>query len=455
MKSNYDVVIVGASSAGAYFAREMAKQGFSVLVIEKDSMKETSMDYDIFHITVEDIEAHNLPRPLEGDPVWSFEFADGAHYSPDYDSPKKFHVPTVGMHKHGYIMLIAKQAKDAGAEFVYDAPFVSVQTNGTRVTGITFKQGKKLVSVNAKIVVDASGQGAVVRTSLPDRIGVENFKLTNKDVFFVTLRYIKYKEPPKERWLTNHSWLWYKMWLAPSNIEYDGILGIGSCLSYEFGDKVYEKFLEEVSDKLPPYEVAKIEKKPTPYRHSLYSYVGDGFIAIGDAGIVNKPDNGEGVAVAMNHMDIAAEVIGNVLREGLVPTRENMWSINKRYNKVQGAEFAGTLALLARMLYCSRETIQYMFEKDCVMSKTILADLGKTVDLPDILHQGKELIFGLINGNIPWNEIKVVGAGAIKAVGIIVLYNLYPSTPLLFEPWRKLADKLWNSIGQMSDLYSE
>ena len=128
MKKDYDVVIVGASSAGAYFAREMAKQGFSVFVVEKDTEKDTSMDYDIFHITVEDIAAHNLPRPVEGDPVWSFEFADGAHYSPDYDSPKAFHVPTVGMHKHGYIMLIAEQTKEAGAEFIYGAPFESVLT---------------------------------------------------------------------------------------------------------------------------------------------------------------------------------------------------------------------------------------------------------------------------------------------------------------------------------------
>ncbi len=30
---SYDIVIVGASSSGAYFARKMAEQGYSVLAI--------------------------------------------------------------------------------------------------------------------------------------------------------------------------------------------------------------------------------------------------------------------------------------------------------------------------------------------------------------------------------------------------------------------------------------
>ncbi|MBQ5580932.1 MAG: hypothetical protein IIT43_06720, partial [Clostridia bacterium] len=78
----YDIVIVGASSSGAYFARKMAEQGASVLVIEKASRESLSTGYDIFHIAEADIEKHGLPKAKPGDGIWSFVFADMVHYSP-------------------------------------------------------------------------------------------------------------------------------------------------------------------------------------------------------------------------------------------------------------------------------------------------------------------------------------------------------------------------------------
>ena len=86
---SYDIVIVGASSSGAYFARKMAEQGYSVLAIEKNSAEKLSTGYDIFHIAEADMKAHGLPMPQKGDGIWSFEFEDMAHFSPynHYEKP--------------------------------------------------------------------------------------------------------------------------------------------------------------------------------------------------------------------------------------------------------------------------------------------------------------------------------------------------------------------------------
>ena len=53
---NYDVVIVGASTAGSYFARRMAEKGFSVLLLEKDTRENLSPSYDIFHMAKDEME---------------------------------------------------------------------------------------------------------------------------------------------------------------------------------------------------------------------------------------------------------------------------------------------------------------------------------------------------------------------------------------------------------------
>ena len=49
--NEYDILVVGASTTGCWFAEKMASQGFSVLVIEKEEPENVSRAYDIFHIT--------------------------------------------------------------------------------------------------------------------------------------------------------------------------------------------------------------------------------------------------------------------------------------------------------------------------------------------------------------------------------------------------------------------
>ena len=94
MKNSYDIVVVGASSAGAYYARRMAEQGFSVLVIDKMSKETISPEYDIAHFDRRDMVKHGLPIPQEGDGIWSFAFDKAYHYSPTYTDPKPYDLET-------------------------------------------------------------------------------------------------------------------------------------------------------------------------------------------------------------------------------------------------------------------------------------------------------------------------------------------------------------------------
>ena len=53
---NYDVFVVGASTTGCWFAHQMAKQGFKVLMIEKNQPDDVSREYDVFHMGKADME---------------------------------------------------------------------------------------------------------------------------------------------------------------------------------------------------------------------------------------------------------------------------------------------------------------------------------------------------------------------------------------------------------------
>ena len=73
---NYDVVIVGASTAGSYFARRMAEKGFTVLMIDRSSRDKISPEYDIFHKEKKEMERFGLPEVKEGDGICEFVFSD-------------------------------------------------------------------------------------------------------------------------------------------------------------------------------------------------------------------------------------------------------------------------------------------------------------------------------------------------------------------------------------------
>ena len=63
----YDVFVVGASTTGCWFAYKMAKQGFKVLVIEKNVPDDVSREYDVFHMGKADMERFDLVIPEEGE----------------------------------------------------------------------------------------------------------------------------------------------------------------------------------------------------------------------------------------------------------------------------------------------------------------------------------------------------------------------------------------------------
>ena len=62
----YDIAVVGASTAGSYFARRMSERGFSVLVIDSMSFEKISPVYDIFHISVEEMEKFHFAVSRRG-----------------------------------------------------------------------------------------------------------------------------------------------------------------------------------------------------------------------------------------------------------------------------------------------------------------------------------------------------------------------------------------------------
>ena len=441
---NYDIAVVGASTAGSYFARRMAEKGFSVLLIDKDSREKLSPSYDIFHMSRDEMKQFGLPEVKEGDGIYEFTFEESAICSVYGNHPKPSTLAVVGMHKHGYCVLMNDWAVEAGAEIEYEASFKKLTYNENgKINGLIYEKNGEEIAVSCRLVADCSGIPAVVRRSLPDDYGIEKFELKPDDIFYVILRYIDFEEKTEERYLRSDFWLYFKSWLAPSGRNSDALIGIGACGGFDVAEKVYALF--EKTAVLPAHKVTKVEKGITPYHRAPYSFVSDGFIAMGDAACLTKPNCGEGCTSALVLTDIAVDVATQVMANGAYPTREALWSINKRYNSTQGKEFASLMALLGSIVRHSAKANEYLFRKDVIFSCKLLSGMGNGIQL-DFADYAKTLIFvvvGLVTGKIKSAELKSVIKAIVTSGKLTAHYEKYPETPEGYEAWAKEAELLW------------
>ena len=452
--ANYDIVIVGASTTGCWFAEKMASNGFNVLVLEKELPENVSRAYDIFHMSEPEMNQFGLPIPDESSPLREFSFNGSPMCSPYGTHRKKAgKAKIIGLHKHDYIMFMADRAKEKGAEFIYGAPFVDLIFNDKgSVVGAKYEFQGEIKEVYSKLVADCSGIPSVARRKLPDTSYVENFKLDPVAILYVILYYFEYTDKSINPRDIDAFFMQYKSWCAPAGEGYDGLFGIGGCFSYEYAEEVYNtQFMKNVA--FPKHTVKKVEKGMTPYHRSVYSFVEDGFIAMGDAAFLTKPTCGEGCTSSLVQGEIAAEVISKLLSKGEELTRKNMWSINKRYMVAQGKEFDSMRPLLMGLIKMNFDEAEYLFANDVIFCDKILGGMDDGLNLTpsDIADMVKGIFKGVAKKKISVGSIKALLKGLKQSDAVGKLYDAYPESVSGYLEWKEKADALWEEIGTLAD----
>lgn len=434
--SNYDVVIVGACTAGTYFSNLLAKQGLKVLVIDKDEEENLSRRLDIFHFTRQSFQDYGLEEAKSGDEefVRNFDLCYSKSALDNY--LKKSFLKVAVMHLPLFIKRLRKTALANGVTFRFGVSYDHLlYDEQKRIKGIATKGGEEIL---ARLVVDASGIPSVVRRSINNPF-IEDFEIGPRDKFYVLLKYVELLDP-KDKVELSTSWPYYKGWIAPQHSANGAIVGVGANLSYDYARKCMAKF--ERSIPLPKYKLQYEELGCTPYRRPPFSFVSDGFLVIGDAACLTKPMNGEGITSAWVQCTPAAEVVAQALKDGKYPTKEALWKINTLYQRGEGAEFANLRATLIGAVDMSPKDNDYMF-KESIVFKSDDEEVKGSVT-------GK-LIKGVLTGQFSLKALRSLMKSSSCGQKLEKHYKNYPDNPKDYPAWKKKADKLWSKAGTMAD----
>jgi flavin-dependent dehydrogenase len=434
--ANYDVIIVGAGTAGTYFSHLLAKRGLQVLVIDKDNEENLSKRLDIFHFTRQSFKDYDLEESKAGDPEFVSNFSLVYSKSALDNHLKTNYLEVAVMHLPLFIKRLREKAIQAGVAFQFETRYDHLlYDDQKRINGLLTSHGEE---IQARLVVDASGIPSVVRRSIVDPF-IENFEIGPKDKFYVLLKYVRLLDT-RDKVELSTSWPYYKGWIAPQHTQNGAIVGVGANLSFDYARKCMAKFEDSIP--LPKYELQYEETGCTPYRRPPFSFVTDGFLVLGDAACLTKPMNGEGITSAWVQCTPAADIVAAALKDGHYPTKESLWKINTLYQRGEGAEFANVRATLIGAVSMSRQDNDYMFKHGIVFRSDDEEVQGSLTGT---------LIKGVLKGEFSFKALLSLMTSSGCGKKLEQHYKNFPDDPKDYFRWKKKADRLWKKAGTMAD----
>jgi flavin-dependent dehydrogenase len=448
MNEQCDILIVGAGTAGVYFGWQMARRGHSVVVAEAQPREKVGTRLDVFHIDSVKFAEFGIPTPEQDSPDFCVVLEQGTSYSPEGRYPKTVRYPFHVMRLPLFLQRMFTLAESEGVRVQFSTAFSRLEYQDGKITGAVLEHGDEEKTIYSRLVVDASGINAAVRTTLPPDYGVESFKTASDEKFYVVLRYLTWLDPHQPRTINSEGWTFYKAWVAPSFHDRGAIIGIGATGSFDRAEEMLKDFLGTIT--LPPYRIDRIERGVTPYRRPPYSLVGDGFLCLGDAACLTKPFSGEGVTSGWTLCKIAVDVVHKALQENRYLSADSLWPINIGYFRDQGAKFAGILATVPAAANTTKKENSYLFRKDVIFSEEDSTDMNRDFEMHltprKILRIFGVIVAGMLTGNYSFRSFRALLNSVVVSGKIRKHYESFPERRSEFAPWVDRAEALWKRV---------
>jgi len=449
---NFDVIVVGAGTAGCMAAKTVAKAGLTVCLIDRKDRNEIGDKvcgdavgkHHFDNLGLMYPKGEELERDISGVKI----------YSPDLKTVFRLVGEgltgfTVNRHILGQRLL--KDAIDAGAVLTDSTHVVEPIIEDGFVRGILAEDLKRCSKseLRGEVTVDASGFSTVIRRKLPSEFGID--QSINKEDQVVCYREIRELKNEIEEPDFIEMYLELKVapggycWIFPK-AENRVNVGLGVAAVSNFPnpkDQLYKYVLSG-----PLFEKSVLVHGGggyDPTRRPLNSFVGNGVVVVGDAACQVNPVDGGGIGPSMMGGKIAGEVISEALENG-TPDRESLWPINSRYMKTYGVRHAGLDVFRLFLQSLTNEDLNYGMRYRLMSEEDVLnAGMGGDARL-NVTDATRRIFRGL--GRISFLRRLYTMAKMVKKAK--TLYKEYPNSPGEMPEWKAKVQELFEEAKRHS-----
>jgi len=386
LKSNYDVIVVGAGPAGSMAARFAAEQGVSVLMLEKDR----DVGYPVR--CGEAISKEGVEEFIDSDERWikahinkfSFIAPDETEVILQFDSRQEGYV----LERKLFDYELARTAAEAGTEILTRAYVNGLLFNDGKVSGVRYEYQGKQNEIKAKIVIAADGvesrvgRWAGLKTHIDFRdmecctqITAANISVEPDTLYF----YFGADVAPQGYF-----------WIFPKG---NNLANIGLGVSGKVGKtKSAQSYLNSFMDKYyPDAPVLTSIAGGVPSAVTLDKISAPGIVLVGDAARQVNPLSGGGIASGMIGGSIAGRIAGEAVKMNKpdhILSYDKAWNdrLGKRhliFNRIKGGiynfsdEKFNKIAKSVNKIPYEKRTLGKVFTTALMNQPSLLVDVAK------------------------------------------------------------------------------
>jgi flavin-dependent dehydrogenase len=447
MTITYDAVMVGANVAGSSMSYNLAKAGLKVAMLDilaSDKIGSISCG--------DGLDVHEFSRLGLEVPEGEFVYGDvirGKVIAPDGKHSLSAQGKIKAVHRYHFCQHLKDRAVDSGVELIAPARAVAPVLEKNNVVGLKYKlrsqQKGEIQELRSKILVDASGLGAVIRKQLPSDWWVTEL-VEKKDIAVCYKESREFPKPLPKKFIHGY----FSAEIAPGGFYWVATrsntmvnVGLGINLIYQPlspKQQLYNKILPK-HDFLNKSKVIWKGGGMIPRRWPLGCMVGNGFLAAGDAASMVNPMSGGGIGPSVYAGKLGGQVITSAIEKENY-SLENLWEYNFQYNTNYGPVQAGN--------YILRTTIESL--SDNQINALLGAELFSESEIIEVIESGK-LEIGFLGklrklGKLAMHPKLLIKLRALykNMEGARKLYNEYPKGIAGFLSWQAKTQKFFNKI---------
>ncbi|WP_321429105.1 NAD(P)/FAD-dependent oxidoreductase [uncultured Methanolobus sp.] len=340
MKSEYDVVVIGAGPAGSITAKTVAKKGLSVLLIEKRQEIGDPVR------CAEGVSKVWLRKHIEPDHRWICADVKGSRiYTPDGTMIEMAEEIAGG--EVGYVLerkifdrALAYEASKAGAEVMVKTRATGLIIENGFVKGVNVSHLGQSYDIKAKIVVGADGveskvgRWAGIDTAIKP-IDIETCAQYLMSGTGIDQDYCYF-------YLGNEIAPAGYVWIFPKGNGMANV-GIGILGNKSGNGKHAIDYLNDfVSKNYPDAKILELDVGGVPVSGSIEKTIANGLMLVGDAARQSDPITGGGIVNAMETGKIAGEVAYNAISKGDYST-DALNEYEEKWRETVGREIDNSL----------------------------------------------------------------------------------------------------------------